>query len=155
MKKIVNYRPIVLFAMALIFGGYFFVTAFVHEYVYIIIGSLILLGLLVGVFSWIKTKSQKTFVRILAFFMLPFVLGGVVSTTTLIKKTKVFQTTGTYYVSATIVDGGSLDGKYALTLKDVELSHYENGDFAITLDGEYTVRDELGYNSDMVYLHFR
>lgn len=151
MKKIVNYRPIVLFAMALIFGGYFFVTAFVHEYVYIIIGSLILLGLAIGVFSWIKTKSQKTFVRILALFMLPFVLGGVVSTTALIKKTKVFQTTGTYYVSATIVDGGSLDGKYALTLKDVELSHYENGDFAITLDGEYTVRDELGYNSNMVY----
>ena len=139
MKKLANYRPILFFSLALILGGYLFVYALFHEYIYIIIGSIVFLALFLGVIFWLKSKDNKLFTRIIACGVLPFVLGGVVASCSALNKMDEFKTYGDYYVTATIAEGGAIDGYYEMTLTDVELRQNADSSSYIKLKGEYTL----------------
>lgn len=142
MKKLVNYRPILFFSIALVLGGYLFVYALFHEYIYIIIGSIVFLALFLGAIFWLKSKDNKLFARIIACGVLPFVLGGVVDSCAVINKMDEFKTCGDYYVTATIAEGGAIDGYYQMTLTDVELRQNADSSSCIKLKGEYTLFKE-------------
>lgn len=140
MKKLVNYRPILFFSIALIVGGYAFASAIFHEYVYIIIGSLVLLTIGVGVYFFIKSKDHKILTRILSLGVLPFVVGGIITSSMVTKKLNAFKDCGKYYVVATVASGGVLNGEQSGTLTDVEIRPVSDLDRVIKLDGEYEVK---------------
>ena len=153
MKKITNYRPILFVAIALILGGYSFVSAFKYDWSVFVILGVIAVALGVVVYFWIKTKQNKIIIRFICLMLVPFIVGGLVVTKAVNKKLDTSIVNGYYLVEGTITGGGvTKDGSNTATLTSVKLIDMEASDDA---EGEYFIDEDIylvGYSTNEFYV---
>ena len=137
MKKICNFRPIVLFAMSLILGGYFFAVSKFRDWVgFVSIGLILAVSIFVFI-MFCKTKKTKIINIAVACFLIPFLIGGVLTEFQINKKLNTVTADGSYLITGTVVQGGYDNDLYNFVLDDVILNTDKQ---TFDVEGEVYVR---------------
>jgi len=122
MKKVINYRPILFVAIALILGGYSFVSFYKYDWALFVVFGLCVTLLGVGIYFSIKKKSKQFLLRIACLFILPFIIGGLVITNIVNKKLEYTIPSGKYIITGKVTSGGvDEEGSIKAMLEDVSL----------------------------------
>lgn len=135
MKKICNFRPIALFSLSLIIGGYCFALSNFREYIFGITIALIALVVIGGVVGLIITKKIRPIIIALTCFLIPFCLGGTLANCQVKKLLETHDLNGYYIISGKVITGGNHEYGYKCYLDDVTLTEVDTGEVH-KVDGE-------------------
>ena len=108
MNKLLNYRPLLIFAFSLIVGGYLMAFKLVPS-VFIVIASLMLITIIVVTVYYIHCKKPvKWLVKILALILVPAIISGfAINQECEKRKQPEGLGRGEYVITGTVLNGGT------------------------------------------------
>lgn len=121
MKKLCNFRPIFLFSLSLIMGGYFFAISKFRDWVGIFTIVLVAVVVLFFVIATIKLKKIQILKFCAICFLIPFLIGGTLTSIEVNNKLRTGTIDGVYTVSGKVSQGGTKDNVYYFVIDDVTL----------------------------------
>lgn len=140
MKKVCNFRPIAIFGLSLVAGGYLFAVGIFRQWAMILAIIAVSIMVLSAILFGFLKKSFKPIVVVVLSAILPFLLGGIMLTTNINHRLDSAVNSGVYQISGVVKQGGSKQNNGLIILTDVTLSQGQNGIIDKKIIGEVSVR---------------